>query len=245
MKNSMNFIFNFLLLFGFGITLQAQSSNVTPVNIADFNATMERNDTGDRDGPTVDPGQGSGGGSGQSAIVHNWPVETKMTMKNATIEWHTQFEEGQSVPNPRAVTIEIFDTATEFDEEIDYVYKIQTSGTSAIIPFASIHLDTEKEYTMNIYFTDDNSMGGKSIALSFADISEFNQVISMITSMQEYKRSKRKVKRQLLEATALEINGYNYDAYSKYNVFFKNDKDDVLLRNMKDEFMERVSIDKP
>lgn len=227
MKNLLSFLFSTAVLVLLQSGVMAQSSS-SASQLEGFSTLMDQNDGPREPTSTSSGGVGLGGGERKSAIVADWFPFTKLISTNTRISWQA----------PAAVK-KFHLTVSEDRPNGEVFYQIVTSSKSHNIPLSEMQLDPNKDYVVQIKSAT-GTTASNQYAFSIVPSSVLSDAMNELKSNDEYKGAKPHVQ-NLMKAYVMEGLQLNLQALKMYEKFNSDDKIDVLYRNMKDRFLERVS----
>lgn len=223
------------LCFLFFCTCMIQAQVVQP-SFEDLKQIIEENSAnrGDRGGDSGGSQQGSGGGAGGGennfalGINIDWADMSKMMAQPSRISWQT-FEGTNDGP---------YQIVVKGDKRILYVH--YTSEHSHEVPLDKLGLKEGMEYSISIS-SQGKKISSKNAKFKIASKSNYYEAINTAKMESDFQGAKR-INKILMKAWALQSNGFNYDAYKKYKMYVESDKDNTVLRNMRDMFRKEVKI---
>lgn len=219
MKHSLNLFVCFLLTLVWGTSMQAQDG----VNFNVLQTLVDNNDD-ERDPGGLKPG-GSGGGDSNVKIFIDWPDTTKMISKPSRITWTSSEENG-----PFKVSV--------IDASKNEIHVMETQDTSALVPLKKLNLKVGEQFTIQV------SAGTSTSTISFftmAKNSEYDNLMKALNNNPKFIEANY-FTRMTMKAFALEVKGFNYNAYKFYKTYMFDDKQDMTLRNLRDRFRKEYKI---
>ncbi len=212
-----------------------QISSGTNINFEELFSKIDANDDGrkkkDDSGPTEGQG-GSGGGETKFDISLNWPASGNMLNKNTVLKWSTK----------AAGPFEIIVKPRISRPSDPGVYRALVNGNQATIPLSELNLKDGKKYAVQVLSTDNETVKSRKAGFVIVSRDDYKKIISHVTADSRFMKES-KVNQILMKAFALEKNKLFLDARSLYSTFMDDDKDDALLRNMRDNFFKNAKFD--
>lgn len=187
-------------------------------------------DTGGLGGGSSDDNSGSGGGDSGNTINLNWPEQGKMIKQDATLEWSSLKSKG-----PYLVTI------SESGNGRNIIYNSVVEGNKASIPLSNLALNVGKAYEVKVSSKNRVSEKSGPSTIMIESMSNMKEVIRTAEGHEDFADASH-LRKVLMQAMALELNGYVYNASQLYKSKMESDSDYMTLRNMRDAFVRRAGM---
>ncbi len=218
----------------FSMTLLAQSPGTLPDFQELFNAIDLNNDGRKKtEGTTTQSGDNSGGAEIRTEIKINWPSSGTMLRKDCEITWKDKPE----MTGPYKVEI-----IKRISRDKSALYSGIFNGNTAVVPLGSLALDDRTRYSIQVMTLGENPRKSKRASFVVADTKVFNDAMQSLKASDKF-RDESLVNQLLMKAFVLEKNNLFYYAAPIYNKFMSTDKDNDLMRNMRDRFMKEVKLE--
>lgn len=170
-----------------------------------------------------------GGGDGTVGIRTSLPdTKSKMLPNSYWIQWDAV----KDVDVFRVIVKE-----NSMDAE-DNVYSAVIKGNKTELPLDKLHLEEDKTYVIQVKSVANGKAKSKKTLIEIGDYKTYKNALAETKKSEAFKGASR-VEQMVMKAMTMENSGYILDAAKIYSKYMSNDKDDMILRNMRDLFNKR------
>ena len=185
--------------------------------------------TGGSGGSTLSGGDrgGAGGGGDEVLIGIEWAKETSVIADDYRLSW-------EALDSVDSYIVQIGENKRGSD--LNLVYVAHVNSTSTNLPFGNLSLDKDKSYYVKV-LSSDGKIKCKNTIVKLVDYSVYEDAIKKVKTDVRYKDAS-KLEKIMMKAWALEKAGLVMNAYKYYSKYMVDEKEDTVLRNMRQIFVE-------